>query len=137
MTEEPEKSMVTIRLIKNRTYLLCFRFPGNELRSPVFPSRSFLKYAGFRCISWKTLRDWLSLPASACNKVVFPQPGGPSNRVILMKKSGQGLSMNYFAFCFYRQILESYFYCWQFQIHSINSITCRFPSTIIHTKNQW
>ena len=33
-------------------------------------------------------------------------------------KSRDGFSMNNLAFCFYEQILISYFYTWQFQIYS-------------------
>ena len=34
----------------------------------------------------ETLRDLSSVPASARNKVVFPHPGGPSNKVSLRLK---------------------------------------------------
>ena len=51
---------------------------------------------------YETLRELLGFPERAFNKVVLPQPGGPSSKVILQEDKLSELEI-------YQQILYSYF----------------------------
>ncbi|KAK2970231.1 hypothetical protein RJ640_021667 [Escallonia rubra] len=79
---ESNKSMQDKIFGKDKTYLFCFQCPDNVPQNQEQEAE-------------RTLRVWSSFPESANNKVVLPQPGGPSNSVILPKSKFIGTKVGY------------------------------------------